>query len=165
MIFWGISWPRRFAILNRTMWFFCLFVLFCLFVFIATPVAYGRSQAKYRIRGAAEVYSTATATLDLCCLCNLRLNLWQCWILNPLSKGSYQTWILTETNLLSHDGSSCIDFFLKQNLKNITLHGSRVLNHFENPTGTIQMLQSLRVHFFPSSWKLSLSQWFSKKID
>ena len=31
-------------------------------------------------------YATATATPDLSCVCNLHHSLWQCWILNPLSK-------------------------------------------------------------------------------
>ena len=32
-------------------------------------------------------YTTATATLDLSSVCDLRCSLWQCWILNPLTEG------------------------------------------------------------------------------
>ena len=32
------------------------------------------------------IYTTATATPDLSCICDLRSSLWQRWILNPLSK-------------------------------------------------------------------------------
>ena len=38
-----------------------------------------------------QAYSTATATLDLSCICGL------CWILNPLRKARDGTYILTET--------------------------------------------------------------------
>ena len=42
-------------------------------------------------------YATATAMLDLICICNLSCSLWQCWILNSLSKASGLTLILTDT--------------------------------------------------------------------
>ena len=41
-------------------------------------------------------YTTATATPDLSCLCSLRWSLWQCWLLNPLSKTWDQTCILID---------------------------------------------------------------------
>ena len=36
-------------------------------------------------------YATATATLDLCRICNLWRSLWQHWILNPLREARDQT--------------------------------------------------------------------------
>ena len=68
-----------------------------LFLFMATPVAYGSSQARGPIRTAAEAYATATAIPDLSCICNLLYGLWQCWVLNPLSEAGDQTHILTGT--------------------------------------------------------------------
>ena len=66
---------------------------------MATPVAYGGSQARGQIRAAAEAYATTTtrAALDLSNICDLHQGSWQYWILNPLSGSSDQTHILTET--------------------------------------------------------------------
>ena len=54
------------------------------------------------------VYTTARATWDPSCICNLHCNLQQHWILNPLSEASDQ--IVTDTNQvlnsLSHNGNS-----------------------------------------------------------
>ena len=44
-----------------------------------------------------EAYATATATADLGHICDLHCNLWQCGILNRLSKARDQTHILKET--------------------------------------------------------------------
>ena len=52
----------------------------------ATPVAYGSSQARSQIRAAAEADTSATATLDLGCICDLHCILQQRQILNPLSE-------------------------------------------------------------------------------
>ena len=51
----------------------------------------------WRLRAVAEVYATATATLDLSLFCDLCRRLWQHQILNPLSEARDQTCILTET--------------------------------------------------------------------
>ena len=55
-------------------------------------------------------YATAMAIPDLSCICDLRCSLWQCWILNPLSKARDQTIIFTDTsqvlNSLSHKENS-----------------------------------------------------------
>ena len=40
---------------------------------MATPEAYGSSWARGRIGAAAVAYTTATATQDLSCICNLLL--------------------------------------------------------------------------------------------
>ena len=42
-------------------------------------------------------YATATATPDLSCVCDLRQNMWQPWILNPLSEATDGTLILMGT--------------------------------------------------------------------
>ena len=59
-----------------------------------------------------QVYTTATATPDPSCICNLHHSLQQHWILNPLSKARDGTHILMDTsqvlNLLSHNGNSNI---------------------------------------------------------
>ena len=44
-----------------------------------------------------SAYTTAMATPDPSCICNLQFILWQLWILNPLSKARDQTLIFTET--------------------------------------------------------------------
>ena len=44
-----------------------------------------------------RAYTTATATQDPSCICNLLRSLWQPGIFNPLSKARDQTRILTET--------------------------------------------------------------------
>ena len=44
------------------------------------------------------VYTTTIATPDPNCICNLYYSLWQCWILNPLSKARYWTWVLVDAN-------------------------------------------------------------------
>ena len=71
--------------------------VFFFFLFMATPVAYGSSQARGQIRAAAEVYITAMPTLDPSCICSLLHSLWQCQILKPLSDVGDRTHILTET--------------------------------------------------------------------
>jgi len=43
-------------------------------------------------------YTTATATLDLSCICNLHHSSWQHRILNPLSKARDQTHILMDSS-------------------------------------------------------------------
>ena len=69
------------------------------FTFIATPVAYGRSQARGWIGAAAEAYAIATATQDLSRIGVLHHSSWQCWVLNPLNKAGVEhasSWILVE---------------------------------------------------------------------
>ena len=62
----------------------CLFVFVCLFVFRATPVAYGSSQARGQIKLQLPAYTTAPATQDQSHICDLCRSSWQHWILNPL---------------------------------------------------------------------------------
>ena len=55
-------------------------------------------------------YTTATATQDPRCVCNLYQRSKQCWILNPLSAARDHTCIFVDTSrvhsLLSHNGNS-----------------------------------------------------------
>ena len=55
-------------------------------------------------------YTTATAMLDLSCICNLRYSLQQGWILNPQSEARDRTHILMDNsrvlNPLSHNRNS-----------------------------------------------------------
>ena len=46
-------------------------------------------------------YATATAMLDLSCICDLHCSLWQNWILNPMSEAKDGTHILMDTMLCS----------------------------------------------------------------
>ena len=71
-----------------------------------------------RLGGESELqllaYTTARAMPGLNCICNLCHNLWQCWILNPLSEArdwSASSWRLYWVlNPLSHIGNSYILF-------------------------------------------------------
>ena len=55
-----------------------------------------------RLGGKSELqllaYTTATATLDLSHICDLHCSLWQCWILNPLTKARDRTCVLMDTS-------------------------------------------------------------------
>ena len=64
---------------------------------MATPVAYGVPRLGVELELQLPVYTIATSTLDLCCLCNLSRSLQQCWILNALSEARDRIHILTET--------------------------------------------------------------------
>ena len=75
-------------------WFFWGFFL-CLFM--ATSVPYGGSQARGQIRAATEAYTTALATSDPSCLCDLHHSLQQYQFLNPLNEARDRTHFLMET--------------------------------------------------------------------
>ena len=51
--------------------YFFLISFLSFFSFKATPAAYGSSQARGPVGGAAVVYTTVTATLGLSHICNL----------------------------------------------------------------------------------------------
>ena len=53
--------------------------------------AFGSSQARGGIRASAEAYTTAIATLDPSCICDL------CWILTSLTEARYRTHNLKDT--------------------------------------------------------------------
>ena len=82
---------------------------------MATPVAYGNSQARGQIGAIAEANATGTAKLDLNHIWGIYHSLWPYWILNPLSKARVkptssrrQCQVL---NLLSHNGNSYNSYF------------------------------------------------------
>ena len=51
-------------------------VMFLVF-FMATPIAYGSSQARGQMGAAVRAYTTAMEALDLNCICDLCHSLWQ----------------------------------------------------------------------------------------
>ena len=77
-------------------------ILFCLFR--ATPVAYGVSQARGRIRATAvglchsHSNTTATAAQDSSCIYDLHHSSGPCWILNPLGKVRDQICVLMDSS-------------------------------------------------------------------
>ena len=93
-----------------------MYIYLFIFLFTAAPVAYGNSWAQGQIRAVVEAYTIATATPDLSYICDLHHSLWQCQILNPVSKAGDWTQILMDTcqvlHLLSHNGNSQ-RFFIK----------------------------------------------------
>ena len=58
---------------------------------MAAPVAYGSSQARVDFELQLPAYTTATATPDPGCVCDLHHSLWQCRTLNLLSEARDQT--------------------------------------------------------------------------
>ena len=93
--------------------------LFLFIFFYGHTAAYGSSQQGVKSELQLPAYTTATATPDLSCVCDLQRSLGQRWILNPLSEARDQTPILMDTswvlNLLSRNGNSQIGIF-KQHL-------------------------------------------------
>ena len=71
----------------------------CFSLFRDSPMAYGSSQARGQIGTGATVHTTAIATPDLSCICDLCHNFRQCWILNLLSKARDRAHILEDTIL------------------------------------------------------------------
>ena len=47
-------------------------------------------------------YTTAIATWDLSCVCDLQHSSWQRWILNPQSKARAQTHVLMDNSQVHH---------------------------------------------------------------
>ena len=80
------------------------------FFFRPTPVAYGSSQARGRIRAAPAGLHHSPAMSDLSHICELCHSLWQCQILNPLGWARDWTSILMDTswvlNQLNHNRNS-----------------------------------------------------------
>ena len=76
---------------------FEVFWCFCFLLFRATPVAYGSSQARGRIRVQLP-YVAATAMWDLSLVCNRHHSSWQWHILNPLRGVRDRTLVLMVTS-------------------------------------------------------------------
>ena len=70
---------------------FLLFFFLSFYLFRASLVAYGASQARSLIGTVAPAYTTATAMSDLSHICDLQHSSPQHWILNPLSEARDQT--------------------------------------------------------------------------
>ena len=78
--------------------------------FMTIPAAYGISWARGQIWAAAAVYTTAVATPDPSCICDLHQSLQHCQILSPINEAMDRThiswrrcWVL---NPLSHNKNS-----------------------------------------------------------
>jgi len=67
-------------------------------LFRATPIAYGGSRARGRIRAVASGLATVTATQDLSLIFDLYHSSQQCRILNPLSKASNGNCLLMDAS-------------------------------------------------------------------
>ena len=95
---------HKFANLKEKQWevifltkafFFNSFLIFnFFFLFMATPGAYGSSQARDQIWAAAARLHNSNTKPKLCLWPSLQLR--QCWILNPLSKARDRTCILMD---------------------------------------------------------------------
>ena len=57
---------------------------------MAAPVVYGSSRARGGIVATVEAYVTATPVPGPSCIWELSCSLWQCWILNLLSKAGIE---------------------------------------------------------------------------
>ena len=85
-----LLWPRPYLLSFFLFFFFCVSFL----LFGATPAAYGSSQDRGQIGAVAAGHTTATATPDPSCVCDLH----QCWILNPLHKARERTHVLMDAS-------------------------------------------------------------------
>ena len=83
---------------------FSLYLFIYLFIYFvrATPAAYGSSQARGQIGVAAAHYTTATATWDPSCVCDLYHSSQQYKIIYPLSEARDQTRILMDTSKICY---------------------------------------------------------------
>ena len=75
-----------------------LLLLFFVCFFRAAPVAYGSSQARGRIGAQLPAYTTATATQDVSCVCDLHHSSRQHWIFNPLRDARDRTRVLMDAS-------------------------------------------------------------------
>ena len=96
---WGLAqrilWPVLHASLLQSLSNSGGYYFFLLFIY--APSAYVSSQARGWLGAAAVGYTTATATSDPSCICDLHHNSWQHRIINLLSKAREQTCLLTAT--------------------------------------------------------------------
>ena len=92
--------------------------IFFFFLFRATPTIYGSSQVRVKSELQLLAYTTATATQDLSCVCDLHHSSWHWRMVNPLSEARDWTWILMDAswvhNPLSHNRNSHTFFPLTQ---------------------------------------------------
>ena len=92
-------------------------------------------------------YTTATAMPDPTCICTLHCNLWQQWILNPLSKVRDQpplSWTLYQFLTLSYKGNSFFgpwEFLgINFSLKCFLIRRGKKHSQDSSPTTTLQLL-------------------------
>ena len=95
LLFYSLWAQDSLFVLPITLAVFSRFLLY-FFLFKATPVAYGSSQARGRMELQLQVYTTAAAIKDLNCIYDLGCSLWQHWILNPLSEARDRICILMD---------------------------------------------------------------------
>ena len=81
---------------------FKLIFLFIWGLFRTTPAAHGSSQARGGIGAAAAGQTTATATRDPSCICDLHRSSLQGRILNPLSEARDRTRVLMDISEVHH---------------------------------------------------------------
>ena len=77
---------------------FSTFLFLIFWHFRATFAAYASSWVRRKWELQLWAYTTATATPEPSHICELRHNVWQCWILNSLSKARDQTCLFMDTN-------------------------------------------------------------------
>ena len=89
-------------------------LFFFFFSFLGYTCGIWKFSGWGQIGAAAGTYTTATATKDPSCICDLHCSLWQRWILKPLREARDRTCILMDTsqvlNVLSHNRNSCCVF-------------------------------------------------------
>ena len=76
---------------------------FLFYLFRATHVAYGCSQARIQLELHLPAYTTATAMQDPSHICDLPHSSWQLQILNPLSKARDWTCIFMDTSQIRYN--------------------------------------------------------------
>ena len=78
-------------------------IWFIYFFFRAIPKAYGSLQAR-GVKSELQLlaYTTATATQDRSCMCDLCCKSQECWILNSLSETRDGTPVLMDTSWVHH---------------------------------------------------------------
>ena len=87
------------------------FLVFCFFLFLGLHL-WMMEVPRLGVESELQLlaYAKATETWDPSCICNLYHTMWQCQILNPLSKSRDWTCILMDTsrvlNPLGHNGNS-----------------------------------------------------------
>ena len=100
--------------------------LFLFFFLRAAPVAHGDAQARSELQ--PPVYTTATATPDPSCVCDLHHSSWQRQIPDPLSEARDQTCVLMDTSgvhfCFATTGSPCLAISAKAQHLSFSLEGS-----------------------------------------
>ena len=100
---------------SEVFFFFLILLMYLLFLFgwHLRPMEVPRLGVYSELQRPA--YTTATATGDPSCICNLHCSSQQCWILNPRNQARDQTPLLMDNswvlNVLSHHGNSQKFFF------------------------------------------------------